>query len=234
MKLVVLQSNFLPWRGYFDLINRADKFVLYDCVQYTKNDWRNRNKILSKNGVQWITLEAIKPYSKCSINEVLVTKKSLSKAVTSLEISYRNARTYSILDRVIIKPVRDFIESDKISLSNLNEVLIRSVASHLDIKTEIISSKDIDSAKLMLIENKTKRLISLLSQLNATSYLTGPSATSYLYGQVHLFQQAKIKLDIMCYPEYSHYKQFSYQFIDNLSIADFLAHSGDKKNLVFA
>ena len=55
MKIAVLQSNFIPWIGYFHLIDLVDEFVLYDCVQYTKNDWRNRNKILSKNGVHWLT-----------------------------------------------------------------------------------------------------------------------------------------------------------------------------------
>ena len=60
MKAVVLQSNYLPWKGYFDLIHDADVFVFYDEVQYTKNDWRNRNRIYSKNGLQWLTIPIAK------------------------------------------------------------------------------------------------------------------------------------------------------------------------------
>ena len=55
-KIAIIQSNYIPWKGYFDLMNMADEFIFYDEVQYTKNDWRNRNKILTRNGSEWITL----------------------------------------------------------------------------------------------------------------------------------------------------------------------------------
>jgi hypothetical protein len=56
MTAVVLQSSYIPWRGYFDLIHDADVFVFYDDVQYTVNDWRNRNRIKTANGVVWLTI----------------------------------------------------------------------------------------------------------------------------------------------------------------------------------
>ena len=56
MKIAVMQSNYIPWKGYFDMINMVDKFIIYDIVQYTKNDWRNRNVIISQNGPQWMTI----------------------------------------------------------------------------------------------------------------------------------------------------------------------------------
>jgi hypothetical protein len=55
-KIAILQSNYIPWKGYFDLIQMVDEFVLYDNVQYTKNDWRNRNKIKTPNGTQWLSI----------------------------------------------------------------------------------------------------------------------------------------------------------------------------------
>ncbi|WKL03999.1 WbqC family protein [Paenibacillus amylolyticus] len=55
-KVAVLQSNYLPWKGYFDIINDVDTFIFYDDVQYTKNDWRNRNKVKSTTGAQWLTI----------------------------------------------------------------------------------------------------------------------------------------------------------------------------------
>jgi hypothetical protein len=55
-KIAILQSNYIPWKGYFDIINSVDTFIIYDEVQYTKNDWRNRNQINSKNGLQWLTI----------------------------------------------------------------------------------------------------------------------------------------------------------------------------------
>src|SRR5690606_12379475 len=56
MRCAILQSNYIPWKGYFDLIASSDVFVLYDEVQYTKNDWRNRNKIKGPNGPIWLTI----------------------------------------------------------------------------------------------------------------------------------------------------------------------------------
>lgn len=63
--IAILQSNYNPWKGYFDLIALADIFVIYDEVQYTKNDWRNRNHIITLQVVQWITI----PVKHDSLNQ---------------------------------------------------------------------------------------------------------------------------------------------------------------------
>ena len=55
-KAAIVQSNYIPWKGYFDLINKVDEFILYDNVQYTRRDWRNRNKIKTPNGLMWLTI----------------------------------------------------------------------------------------------------------------------------------------------------------------------------------
>ena len=55
-KIAILQSNYIPWKGYFDIINMVDEFIIYDDVQYTKRDWRNRNRIMTRQGVQWLTV----------------------------------------------------------------------------------------------------------------------------------------------------------------------------------
>ena len=55
-KVAILQSNYIPWKGYFDIINMVDEFILYDDMQYTRRDWRNRNKIKTFGGVKWLTI----------------------------------------------------------------------------------------------------------------------------------------------------------------------------------
>ena len=55
-RVAIVQSNYVPWRGYFDLISSVDEFILLDDVQYTKQDWRNRNRINTENGVVWLTI----------------------------------------------------------------------------------------------------------------------------------------------------------------------------------
>src|SRR5690606_10151511 len=61
MKAAIVQSNYLPWKGYFDIINMVDLFIFYDDVQYTKRDWRNRNRIKTRDGIKWLTVPALLP-----------------------------------------------------------------------------------------------------------------------------------------------------------------------------
>ena len=55
-KVAILQSNYIPWKGYFDIIASVDEFIIFDDMQYTKRDWRNRNKIKTPQGLQWLTI----------------------------------------------------------------------------------------------------------------------------------------------------------------------------------
>src|SRR4026209_1947857 len=92
MRVVVLQSNYLPWKGYFDLIHDAELFVYYDEVQYTKNDWRNRNRICSKNGVHWLTIPISRDSVRLPISEVRLPDASGQQHhLKSLTFSYRPA-----------------------------------------------------------------------------------------------------------------------------------------------
>src|SRR6185436_12370323 len=99
VRAVVLQSNYLPWRGYFDLIQNADVFVFYDEVQYTKNDWRNRNRICSKNGVQWLTIPISRDAVKLKISEVhLPDARWQEDHFQTLRHSYKPARFYEQIE----------------------------------------------------------------------------------------------------------------------------------------
>ena len=230
MKVSVLQSNFLPWRGYFDLINSVDKFILYDCVQYTKNDWRNRNKIQSKNGVHWLTLQVEKPYSWCKINEVLVIRSSLRRVIASLEISYKKAKYFDIVFDIIIRPLLKYSTYEHIYLSELNFDLICNISRFFNIKCDIQSTIHFPNTNFMDESTKTKRLIRLLSEVGASSYLSGPSAMDYLSEESSLFESHSIGLEYIKYPSYSTYSQFSDEFVPNLSIVDFIAHVGNSSN----
>src|ERR1700759_1995113 len=77
MRIAISQSNYIPWKGYFDLINSVDEFVLYDDVQYTRRDWRNRNLIKTPQGLQWLTIPvSVKGKFTQKINETVVTDLS--------------------------------------------------------------------------------------------------------------------------------------------------------------
>jgi hypothetical protein len=88
-KIAILQSNYIPWKGYFDLIAAVDEFIIYDEMQYTKNDWRNRNKINTKNGMQWITIPVIVEGLNQKINETIIFDlKWVKKHKSTLQTNY--------------------------------------------------------------------------------------------------------------------------------------------------
>lgn len=102
MRAVVLQSNYLPWRGYFDLIQSADVFVYYDEVQYTKNDWRNRNRICSKNGIHWLTIPIEHKAVKQKISDVRLPDTRWQNAhFKTLYHSYRPARCFHQIEPIL-------------------------------------------------------------------------------------------------------------------------------------
>lgn len=92
-KIAIDQSNYIPWKGYFDMINMVDEFVLYDDVQYTRRDWRNRNKIVTPNGLMWLTIPVnVKGKYLQKINETTVVDNSwIVKHERSLQEYYARA-----------------------------------------------------------------------------------------------------------------------------------------------
>ena len=106
MKVVILQSYYIPQKGYFDIINEVDEFILYDDVQYTKNDWRNRNKIITPNGIRWLTIPV--KHSKLSqkIKDTKVSNPTWNNSHWSiLEASYSNSKHFSDFSFLCVSPL---------------------------------------------------------------------------------------------------------------------------------
>ena len=217
MRAVVLQSNYLPWKGYFDLIQNADVFVFYDEVQYTKNDWRNRNRICSKNGVQWLTIPISRDAVKLKISEVRLPETRWQEDhFQTLQHSYRPARFFRQIEPLL----HDFYQTQVwTQLSKLNRHCTESIARLLGISTRFLDSKDFN-----LEGDRVARLVSLLRQIGATEYLSGPSARGYLAGSESLFAQAGIRLTFKRYEGYPEYPQLYSPFEPAVSILDVLAN----------
>jgi hypothetical protein len=217
MRAVVLQSNYLPWRGYFDLINSADVFVYYDEVQYTKNDWRNRNRICSKNGVHWLTIPIGRDAVKKKVSEVQLPDAAWQQThFRTLSYSYRQARHFQQVEPLLT----DFYKArtwDR--LSELNRHCIESITRLLGISTTFRDSKD-----YLLEGDRIQKLIGLLQQVGATEYLTGPSARAYLAGHEDAFGRAGIGLVFKSYDGYREYPQLHSPFEPSVSIVDLLAN----------
>jgi hypothetical protein len=220
MKVVVLQSNYIPWKGYFDLINDADLFIFYDEVQYTKNDWRNRNQIYTKNGLQWLTIHINKDAVNSKISDVELPLEWQKIHFKSLYLGYKSAPQFNQLEELM----NDYLVEKKWNyLKDLNHYLIKKISSEIGINTVFE-----DSTKYQLEGNKIERLINLLIQVGATEYISGPSGKNYLSEFEYLFEESNILISYKNYPKYKEYLQLNKPFVNNVSILDTIANVGYK------
>ncbi|MBF4983628.1 WbqC family protein [Nonlabens mediterrranea] len=225
-KLFVIQSNYIPWKGYFDAINKADVVVIYDEMQYTKNDWRNRNKIKTSNGTQWLTIPVLMSGKfGQKINETQVfDKKWAIKHWKTLKQNYSKATYFKEIEELLF-PIYNNIMTD--NLSEINMLFIKAILYYLGITTKIIRSKD-----LVLHGDKNERLIGLCNQLNCNRYISGPAAKSYM--DLELFASNHIKVEFLEYSGYKVHKQLFNDFEPLVSIVDILFNEGpNSRDYVF-
>jgi len=217
MKVAIVQSNYIPWRGYFDLISEADVFIFLDEVQYTRRDWRNRNKIYTKNGLQWLTIPVADSVSRGKISEVVLEPERWQETHhKSLEFGYKAAPYFGQLQEL----ATDYLVDKKWhSLKDLNQYLIRKIAGYIGLTTKFE-----DSAGFRQDSDRIGRLVGLCRQVGATTYISGPSARDYLAGSEKLWADAGIELVFKSYPDYPKYKQLSEPFESNVSILDLIAN----------
>jgi hypothetical protein len=216
-KIAILQSNYIPWKGYFDIIAAVDEFIVYDEVQYTKNDWRNRNKIKTSAGVQWITIPVYqkKLSQKISETQVSDTRWAL-KNWNSIKSSYGRAPYF----KELAEPFETFYTTTKLKLlSEINLFLITLICDVLGIKTVIKNSAD-----YLLEGDPTERLVNLCKQCQAGIYISGPAAKNYL--REDLFRQENIEISWMDYSGYPEYPQAHPPFSHYVSIVDLLFNTG--------
>jgi WbqC-like protein len=217
-KVAIIQSNYIPWKGYFDIINRVDEFVLFDDVQYTRRDWRNRNKIKTPNSSQWLTIPVdVKGKYLQKIKDIKISdpkwKTNHWKAITS---NYSKApyfkKYYDFFEEL-------YLDSQEKYLSEINYRFLKAICQLLGIKTQLSWSMD-----YQVIDGKTERLIDLCKKCGATEYLSGPSARGYI--DTTLFATAGIALSYIDYTGYPEYEQLYPPFEHAVSIVDLIFNTG--------
>lgn len=216
-KIAILQSNYIPWKGYFDLINLVDEFILYDDVQFTKNDWRNRNIIKTPSGLKWLTIPVYnKSLSQTIMETTVADSRWTHKHYKSIVANYSRASYFHIY--------QEFFEDLYLGctehyLSRINYRFLRAICKILGINTTLSWSMDYHVAG-----EKTERLVDLCLQSCARTYLSGPAARNYI--KAELFKEAGIELcymDYSCYPEYH---QLFGPFEHGVSIIDLIFNEG--------
>lgn len=220
MNCVILQPSYIPWRGYFHQVFRADVFVFYDDVQYDKRGWRNRNRVKTPQGSKWLTIPVQQRHGlgPTEIRSVEIDWRQSwnSKHWMILQQSYNKApffrRYRSLLEHF-------FCERHDQFLADLTIEFTMALATELG----ITHTRFLRSSTLSGSGRKTERLISLLSHLGATHYISGPSAQDYI--EADQFRQAGIDLEYIIY-DYPEYPQLYPPFDPQVSILDLLLMTG--------
>lgn len=218
-KVAVLQSNYLPWKGYFDIIHDVDLFIFYDEVQFTKNDWRNRNKVMAGGTAQWMTVPTGSHIHQRIVDVKISNRYWQKKHFQTLQTNYRRAPYYK---KYIEFFYESLIEKEWIYLFELNRYFIERISrDFLGIQTEFADSRNYISEG-----SKGEKLLSLLKAARANVYISGPAAKDYL--SVQDYERAGIQVVWKDYSGYPAYPQFSKRFSHYVSIADMLFQVGDQ------
>lgn len=216
-KVAILQSNYLPWKGYFDIINMADEFIVYDQAQYTKNDWRNRNKIKTQNGLLWLTIPIRKKRLKTKICDTVAASPIWRIKHWKSICQWYSKSKYFDTYRAVFEDL--YLSSEEDNLSQINLNFIKVINEILRIDTKITMSPDCN-----FVNGKTEKLVHLCKDAGATDYLSGPAAKEYL--DLNEFSENGIRVRFLNYDGYTLYNQRFPPFEHKVSIVDLIFNEG--------
>ncbi len=219
MRVGLIQSNFIPWKGYFDFIDDVDLFIYYDDMQFSKGSWRNRNRIKTEKGLAWVTVPILHKSLDQLICDTYIdySKNWIQKITGQLYSSYRDAIYY----KVYANNFFTILNNKYKTISELNININNWVMEILGIRTKIKMSCEFNS-----VGTKTDRILDILHKVGASTYLSGPSAKNYL--EEDKFAQCAVGLEYKSY-EYKEYSQLFGKFEPNVTILDMIFNVGIEK-----
>jgi hypothetical protein len=216
-----VQSSYIPWKGYFDLIGAVDEFILYDSVQYTRRDWRNRNRIKTPHGLLWLSVPVRTRgrYHQAIAETEISDPGWAARHWRTLRHHYAAADGFAAwaprLERLYAECAADVL------LSAVNERCIRALCGMLEIRTPIARCTDYEAPDG---GDATDRLLALCRAAGADEYLSGPAARGYL--DVERFARAGIAVRWADYGGYAEYPQRFGPFEHRVSVVDLLLNTG--------
>lgn len=218
-KVIITQSNYIPWKGYFNAMREATHFVIYDDMQYTKRDWRNRNKLITPEGPKWLSIPIeVKGRYYQKINEAKVNDLNWGiKHWNFIETNYKKSPYFNEY-KDYFKPI--YLNPPEY-LTDINLIFIKKIIELLNIEIKIIKSSEFE-----LKGDKTEKLVNICLELEASEYYTGPAAKNYM--NEDLFNKNNIKINYYNYSGYPEYKQQWNDFDHAVSILDMFFNLGPK------
>lgn len=218
-RVAILQSSYIPWKGYFDLIRSVDEFVLYDDAQFTRRDWRNRNVIRTKDGPLWLTVPvAQKGNYHAPIHEMEISDADWARRHwRTLETVYRRAPGFPILGPAL-EAAYAACEGER-RLSAVNRKLLESLCDLLGIRTVMSWSMDYRPEG-----DRNTKLLDICRKSGAGAYVSGPAARTYL--DVGLFAAEGVAVEFFDYSGYPEYTPLWPPFEHQVSVVDLLLCTG--------
>ncbi len=213
-RVAISQSNYLPWKGYFDTIASVDEFVLYDRMQYTRRDWRNRNKIKTRQGPQWITVPVqVKGKYHQAIDETELDGDAfIGEHLSAIRHSYARTPGFD----AVFPWLEGLLRTAPLhTISTLNRHLLQAICLRLGIGTRIR-----DSSEFALADDRNERLLRICEELGADEYVSGPAAKGYM--DEALFRERGVRVRWKSYAGYPEYEQPYPPFEHGVSVVDIL------------
>lgn len=216
--IAIMQPTFLPWIGYFDLIDQADAFVFLDNVDFTKQSWQQRNRIKTANGVQWLTVPILwRGHSGQKILDVKINQayKYKEKHIKTITQSYCKAPFFNLyveeFSNIFVEPYQ--------KICKLNIDLIVWLCKKLGMETTFIRSSELE-----INGDKVERLINICRAFDADCYLSPPGSREYIE-ENNLFISNNIELMYHNF-QHPHYSQLHGDFVPYLSVIDLIFNEG--------
>ncbi len=225
-KIAILQSNYIPWKGVFDMMSQVNCFIFFEDVQFTRRDWRTRNRIKTPNGLIWLSI----PVKKANRDDTKIYEVEISQEENWQEKHYRaifqNYKKAKFFDEYHFLIEEIYLKNKWQNLSEFNIFHNKLIANILGIKVDFINSKDLKTDGF-----KSDKLINICKKVDASHYLSGPSAKAYM--DIDKFQKNNIEVEFINYNCYPVYSQLYQNFYHEVSILDVLFNCGnDSKNFI--
>lgn len=223
-QVAIIQSSYIPWRGYFAIIARCDAFIFLDSVQFTRRDWRTRNRIKTPIGPLWLSVPVRqKGNYRTPVDGITTAEKGWTRQhLRSIEANYRRAPHFSTVFPALETAYAT--AAAEASLAAVNQRLTAALCDLLGIATPLLRDIDLVERERLDSLDPTARLVDLAAAADATTYLSGPSARSYL--DEAAFTARGVAVAWMDYGNLPEYQQLWGQFDPSLSIVDALLNLG--------
>ncbi len=217
-RIAIIQSCYIPWRGFFDLVSRCDEYVIYDQVAFQKGHWHNRNKVKTARGPIWMTIPTV-THGRLSqpIEEVEIAGPWTDRHWAAIEQSYRHAPFFAE-EAPAVRALYEKARDERL-LTKVNELFMRALLARVEAPTRVTRDSDYH-----IEGSRSERVLSTCLAVGATHYLSGPSAKAYL--DERLFAEAGVALEWMDYRGYRDYPQLHGKFVGEVSILDLLFNMG--------